>query len=52
MMVIGLGALLVIGGVLYMVLRLSGADRLVARTPPAPGRFAALWNRHGAAWGS
>jgi hypothetical protein len=32
--------------------RLSGADHLVARAPPIPGRFAALWNRHGAEWGS
>ena len=51
MMVIGLGALLVFGGVLYMVHAVIWRGSQ-ARAPPAPGRLAALWNRHGAAWGS
>jgi hypothetical protein len=53
MFLMGLGALLVLGGILYMAPVLFGVDRLVARNPPA--RFATLWGRHGAAcdsWGS
>jgi hypothetical protein len=54
MFLIGLGALLVLGGILYMArARLFGGVPLAARIPP--GRFAILWSRHGAAcdsWGS
>ena len=56
MFLIGLGALLVLGGVLYSAVSciwcalLFGGDRLAARIPA--GRFAALWSRDGAAWDS
>jgi hypothetical protein len=51
MFLIGLGALLVLGGVLYKTQCHLAGDRLAARIPPG-GRFAVLWSRHGAAWDS
>jgi len=48
MFLMGLGALLVLGGVLYMARSAIWRDRSAARVPPA--RFAALWSRHDAAW--
>ena len=53
MFLIGLGALLVLGGILYMARAAIWRGPLAARIPP--GRFATLWSRHGAAcdsWGS
>jgi len=53
MFLIGLGALLVLGGISYMARAAIGGDPLAARIPP--GRFATLWSRRGAAcdsWGS
>ncbi len=48
MFLMGLGALLVLGGVLYMARSAIWRDRSAPRVPP--GRFAALWSRHDAAW--
>ena len=50
MMVILLGALLVFGGVLYMVRAVIWRGSLRARIPA--DRYAALWSRDGAAWDS
>jgi hypothetical protein len=53
MFLIGLGALLVLGGILYMARAAIWRGPLAARIPP--DRFATLWSRPGAAcdsWGS
>jgi hypothetical protein len=48
---IGLGALVVLGGVSYIPRNAICGDRLAARIPPG-GRSATLWSHHGAAWDS
>ena len=47
MFLIGLGALLVLGGILYTARAAiwRGSHPLAARIPP--GRFATVWSRHG-----
>jgi hypothetical protein len=50
MMVILLGALLVFGGVLYMVRAVIWRGSLSG--PDSGRRYAALWSRDGAAWDS
>ncbi len=50
MFLVGLGAVLVLGGVLYMARSAISGGSLSGRVPP--GRFAALWSRHDAAWDS
>ena len=47
MFLIGLGALLVLGGILYMARAAIWGDPLAVPVPP--GRLATLWSRHGAA---
>jgi hypothetical protein len=47
MFLMGLGALLVLGGVLYMARAAIWRDRLAAQIPP--GQFATLWSHRGGA---